>query len=101
MFYSYLEIKHSFTGSPGRLTGHNLVARNCDSADKLAFQKLTDHALILSCCYNVSISCVALLFFYVKPYAERIQLNDVLLHLIQSKGFKSTFLIVTISVVHQ
>lgn len=47
----------------------------------------------------VSISWLVLLGFYVKPYAERIQFFYVLLHLIQSKGFKSTFLIVTISVV--
>lgn len=102
MFYSYLEIKHSFSGSPGGLTGYNLlVDRNCYSADKLTFQKPTDYALNLSCCYNLSISWLVLPVFYVKPYAERIQVINVLLHLIQSKRFKSTFLIVAIAVVHQ
>lgn len=101
MFYS-LEIKHSFIGSPGGLTGYNSsVDGNCHSGDKLAFQKQTAHALSLSCCSNVSISWLVLLGFYVKTYAERIQVFYILLHLIQSKRFKSTFLIVTISVVPQ
>lgn len=91
MFYSSSEIKHSFIGSPGGLIEYNLlVARNSHSADKLAFQKRADQAFILSCCY-VSISWLVLLLFYVKPYAERIQVINILLHLIQSKGFKSTF----------
>lgn len=71
------------------------------SADKLACQKRTDHTLILPLYYNVSISCLVLCIFYVKPYTEGTQFFNILLDLIQNKRFKSTFLVMNISVVPQ